>query len=77
MLTVKQGKRYRLAMSNNSGDSHPVHLHRHSFEVMSVGDKRMPGLMKDTLNIDSSPIIPATRYFTAIIRITRTRASWG
>jgi len=32
LLTVQRGKRYRLAMNNNSGDEHPVHLHRHSFE---------------------------------------------
>ncbi|MGP0092922.1 MAG: multicopper oxidase family protein [Xanthobacteraceae bacterium] len=51
MLVVQKGKRYRLAMTNNSGDNHPVHLHRHTFEVMSVGDKHMPGLMKDTLNM--------------------------
>jgi FtsP/CotA-like multicopper oxidase with cupredoxin domain len=51
LFTVEQGKRYRLALENHSGDNHPVHLHRHTFEVTKVGDKAMSGLMKDTLNL--------------------------
>ena len=31
LFTVEQGKRYRLVMNNNSGDPHPVLLHRHTF----------------------------------------------
>ena len=41
----------RLAMTNKSGDNHPVHLHRHTFEVTKVGDKQTAGLMKDTINM--------------------------
>ena len=51
LFTVERGKRYRLVMNNNSGDTHPVHLHRHTFEVTKVGDKPTSGLMKDTLNM--------------------------
>jgi FtsP/CotA-like multicopper oxidase with cupredoxin domain len=51
LVTVQRGKRYRLAMNNNSGDEHPVHLHRHSFEVTKVGDKTTSGLMKDTISM--------------------------
>ncbi|MGZ3323372.1 MAG: multicopper oxidase domain-containing protein, partial [Xanthobacteraceae bacterium] len=40
-----------LAMTNKSGDNHPVHLHRHSFEVTKVGDKATAGVMKDTINM--------------------------
>ena len=50
-LTVQRGKRYRLVMNNDSGDSHPVHLHRHSFEVTKVGDKPTSGVMKDTISM--------------------------
>jgi FtsP/CotA-like multicopper oxidase with cupredoxin domain len=50
-LMVQSGKRYRLVLRNGSGDQHPIHLHRHSFEVMRIGDKRMSGLMKDVINI--------------------------
>ncbi len=51
LFTVQEGKRYRLVMENNSGDEHPVHLHRHTFEVTMVGDKAMSGLMKDTIGM--------------------------
>jgi FtsP/CotA-like multicopper oxidase with cupredoxin domain len=51
MFTVQPGKRYRLAMTNNSGDEHPVHLHRHTFEVTKIGDKTTSGLMKDTISM--------------------------
>ena len=48
---VKAGKRYRLVMHNGMEDSHPVHLHRHSFEVTSVNGKPTAGLIKDTINV--------------------------
>jgi FtsP/CotA-like multicopper oxidase with cupredoxin domain len=38
-------------MNNNSGDTHPVHTHRHTFEVVKVGDKTSSGVMKDTINM--------------------------
>jgi FtsP/CotA-like multicopper oxidase with cupredoxin domain len=59
LFTVQQGKRYRLMMRNNSGDRHPVHTHRHTFEVTKVGDTSISGLMKDTLSMP--------RYSTAEI----------
>jgi FtsP/CotA-like multicopper oxidase with cupredoxin domain len=51
IFTVQPGKRYRLAMTNNSGDEHPVHMHRHTFEVTKIGDKTTSGLMKDTISM--------------------------
>jgi FtsP/CotA-like multicopper oxidase with cupredoxin domain len=51
LFTVQQGKRYRLVMHNNSGDRHPVHTHRHTFEVAKIGDRSISGLMKDTLSL--------------------------
>jgi FtsP/CotA-like multicopper oxidase with cupredoxin domain len=50
-LQVRQGKRYRLLFRNATGDQHPMHLHRHSFEVTRVGDQRLSGLIKDTVNV--------------------------
>ena len=47
---LQAGRRYRLLMKNTSADDHPVHLHRHSFEVRRVGGgKEMRGLMKDVI----------------------------
>lgn len=51
LIATEQGKRYRIAMTNKSGDNHPVHLHRHTFEVTKVGDKPTAGVMKDTINM--------------------------
>ena len=51
LFTVAEGKRYRLLLNNNSGDVHPVHLHRHSFEITKVGDKPTSGVIKDTISL--------------------------
>jgi FtsP/CotA-like multicopper oxidase with cupredoxin domain len=48
---VQEGKRYRLVLRNGSGDQHPIHLHRHTFEVTSIAKKPLSGLMKDTINV--------------------------
>jgi FtsP/CotA-like multicopper oxidase with cupredoxin domain len=50
-LMVQAGKRYRIVLRNGSGDQHPIHLHRHTFEVVRIGSKRMSGLMKDVINV--------------------------
>ncbi len=50
-MMIDQGKRYRMLFRNASGDQHPMHLHRHSFEVTGIGTKRMSGLRKDTVNV--------------------------
>ena len=46
---LKQGRRYRLRMRNASDDIHPVHLHRHSFEIVSIAGKPTAGILKDVL----------------------------
>ena len=51
LFTVQQGKRYRLVMDNHSGDEHPVHMHRHTFEVTKVDNKPMSRLMNDTISM--------------------------
>ncbi len=50
-LMVEAGKRYRLVFRNGSGDQHPMHLHRHTFEVTQIGSKPLSGLMKDVINV--------------------------
>jgi FtsP/CotA-like multicopper oxidase with cupredoxin domain len=47
---LKTGMRYRLAMKNLSTDDHPIHLHRHTFQVQQVdGSPEMHGLNKDVV----------------------------
>jgi FtsP/CotA-like multicopper oxidase with cupredoxin domain len=51
---LKTGQRYRLVMKNLSLDDHPMHLHRHTFEVRQVdGSSEMRGLMKDVVLVPS------------------------
>lgn len=50
-LVVKKGGRYRIALKNGHEDGHPVHLHRHNFEIVKIGDKPVAGIMKDTVNV--------------------------
>jgi FtsP/CotA-like multicopper oxidase with cupredoxin domain len=49
----QKGKRYRLIFRNHSTDDHPVHLHRHTFEITRIGGKRLHGLMKDTVLVSA------------------------
>jgi FtsP/CotA-like multicopper oxidase with cupredoxin domain len=51
ILKVKQGNRYRLVFRNGSGDQHPMHLHRHTFEVTRISNKSVRGLLKDVINV--------------------------
>src|ERR1700747_2509962 len=46
---LKEGKRYRLRMRNASDDIHPIHLHRHSFELTSLAGKPTAGILKDVV----------------------------
>jgi FtsP/CotA-like multicopper oxidase with cupredoxin domain len=48
---LKQGKRYRLRMRNASDDIHPIHLHRHSFEVTKYAGAPMAGVLKDVVMV--------------------------
>jgi FtsP/CotA-like multicopper oxidase with cupredoxin domain len=57
------GRRYRLQFINRSVDAHPLHLHRHSFELRTLGVplvaderagiKEIRGIMKDVVLVDA------------------------
>ena len=46
---LKWGKHYRIRMRNASDDIHPIHLHRHTFELTSVAGQATAGISKDVL----------------------------
>jgi FtsP/CotA-like multicopper oxidase with cupredoxin domain len=46
---LNQGKRYRIRMRNASDDIHPIHLHRHSFELTKLAGQPTAGVMKDVV----------------------------
>jgi FtsP/CotA-like multicopper oxidase with cupredoxin domain len=59
-----QGRRYRLQFINKSMDDHPLHLHRHSFELCSMGaplaaapgvatEEDIHGISKDVVLVDA------------------------
>jgi FtsP/CotA-like multicopper oxidase with cupredoxin domain len=47
MFHLRRGRRYRLRMRNASDDLHPMHLHRHSFELTRIAGRSTAGLIKD------------------------------
>jgi FtsP/CotA-like multicopper oxidase with cupredoxin domain len=48
---LKQGKRYRIRMRNASDDIHPIHLHRHSFELTKLAGQPTAGILKDVVMV--------------------------
>ena len=46
---LHQGRRYRLKFRNASDDVHPLHLHRHSFELTHIGARPTAGVIKDVV----------------------------
>ena len=49
LYKIQKGRRYRLKVRNGSDDIHPLHLHRHSFELVRVAGKPTSGVMKDVV----------------------------
>jgi len=52
-FVLREGGRYRLVFHNRSDDSHPLHIHRHMFELVELNGKPTAGVKKDTV------IVPA------------------
>jgi len=48
-ILVEPNKRYRMIFDNQSADAHPVHLHRHTFEITSYADNPTSGVLKDVV----------------------------
>ena len=54
-IRVRANSRYRLRFDNQSDEAHPVHLHRHSFELTKFAGKATAGIMKDVV------VVPARK----------------
>jgi len=48
-FVLKQGTRYRLVFRNRTDDAHPLHLHRHQFELVEINGTHTGGIIKDTV----------------------------
>ena len=46
---LQPGKRYRIRLRNASDDIHPIHLHRHSFELTKIAGVGTAGILKDVV----------------------------
>ena len=46
---LEPGTRYRLVMRNHTDDAHPMHLHRHLWELAEINGKKTAGVAKDTV----------------------------
>ncbi len=46
---VKPGQRVALKFINETGMSHPMHLHGHSFQVIEINSKPLNGALRDTV----------------------------
>jgi len=51
-VRLTYGLRYRLQFINRSTDPHPVHLHRHAFELVSLQGRPTSGIMKDVVIVE-------------------------
>jgi FtsP/CotA-like multicopper oxidase with cupredoxin domain len=49
LYKVQEGRRYRLKFRNASDDIHPLHLHRHSFQLRRIGGVPTAGVIKDVV----------------------------
>jgi FtsP/CotA-like multicopper oxidase with cupredoxin domain len=48
-FVLHQGQRYRLTFRNRTDDAHPLHLHRHLWELVDINGKPTSGVIKDTV----------------------------
>lgn len=58
-IVVQENRRYRLGFDNQSDDDHPVHLHRHSFELKSFAGKPTSGIVKDVVVVPRRKVVEA------------------
>jgi FtsP/CotA-like multicopper oxidase with cupredoxin domain len=56
-ISVKEGLRYRLAFDNRSDEAHPVHLHRHTFELASIAGAATSGIYKDVVVVPAKSVM--------------------
>lgn len=58
-VVLHPGKRHRLIFDNRSRDDHPIHLHRHAFEVVSIAGAATSGVYKDVVMVKAGTKVEA------------------
>jgi FtsP/CotA-like multicopper oxidase with cupredoxin domain len=64
-IVVQPNKRYRWVLDNQSADPHPIHLHRHTFEVVRVADQSISGIYKDVV------VVPPWKQAEIVVSTTQ------
>lgn len=64
-IVVQASKRYRWILDNQSADPHPVHLHRHRFEIVRFADQPVSGIWKDVV------VVPAWKQVEVDVPTTQ------
>lgn len=63
---VRQGERVEMTFMNPTMMMHPMHLHGHHFQVVSIGGRRFSGALRDTMIVPAH--MPVTVAFDANLR---------
>ena len=58
-ILLQEGLRHRLVFDNRSMDDHPVHLHRHNFELVSIRGAALSGVHKDVVIVEAGTRVEA------------------
>jgi FtsP/CotA-like multicopper oxidase with cupredoxin domain len=58
-IRVRAGRRYRLIFDNPSDEAHPLHLHRHTFELTKVDGVATGGVFKDVVVVQPKTKVEA------------------
>jgi FtsP/CotA-like multicopper oxidase with cupredoxin domain len=58
-IPLREGLRHRLAFQNKSQDDHPIHLHRHNFELVSIRGIPVSGVRKDVVIVEAGTMVEA------------------
>jgi FtsP/CotA-like multicopper oxidase with cupredoxin domain len=58
-IRVQRNRRYRLQFINQSDEAHPLHLHRHSFELATFAGQPTAGVVKDVVVVPPSATVEA------------------
>jgi FtsP/CotA-like multicopper oxidase with cupredoxin domain len=58
-ILLREGLRHRLVFINKSVDDHPIHLHRHNFQLVSIHGAPTSGVRKDVVIVEAGTTVEA------------------
>ena len=56
-IRLRSGSRHRLVFENRSNEEHPMHLHRHTFEIVRFAGKPTAGVLKDVVAVPAKQVV--------------------